>query len=144
MYNIIIKEAYKKISYEIINDTVLVTVEMAPFERVCQPVRMSCKKSEIFQWLKDNNVEVGEMTYGHNLNNINKRLCTGRFEFNIPEKETIVEKPLDKPKKDVILYNEQEQVENTVDNSKKSKRKSNKSSKSKKKTHKLLRNKNMV
>ena len=144
MYNIIIKEAYKRISSEITNNTVLVTVEMAPFERNHQPVRMACTKNEIFQWLKDNNIEVGEMTYGHNLNNVNKGLCTGRFEFNIPEKEVIVEKPLDKSKKDVILYSEQEQVENTIDNSKKSKRKSNKSSKSKKKTHKLLRNENMV
>jgi len=144
MYNIIIKESYKRISSETVNETVLVTVEMAPYEKNYQPVRMSCTKSEVSQWLRDNNIEVGKMTYGHNLNNVNKGLCAGRFEFNLPEKEIIIEKPLDKPAKDVILYNEQEQVEITIDNNKKSKRKSKKSSKSKKKAHKLLRNENLV
>jgi len=145
MYNIIIKESYKRISSETINETVLVTVEMAPYEKNYQPVRMSCTKSEVTQWLRDNNIEVGKMTYGHNLNNVNKGLCTGRFEFNLPEKEIIIEKPLDKPTKDVILSNEQEQVEIIIDNNnKKSKRKSKKSSKSKKKAHKFLRNENLV
>ena len=143
MHNIALKEPFKRISSKIINNKVLVTVEMAQFEYNRQPVRMSCTKGDISQWLKENNIEVGELIQGHNLNNVNKGLCTGKFEFNLPVKEIIVEKPLDKPEKDVILYNEQEQVEITIDNSKKSKRKSNKSSRSKKKAHKLLRNENM-
>ena len=146
MHGIALKEPYKRISSKILNNKILVTVEMAQFEYNRQPIRMLCTKGDISQWLRENNIEVGRMTNGHNLNNVNKGLCTGKFEFDLPAKEAIVEKPLDKPAKDVILYNEQEQVEITIDNSKKSKRKSNKSnksSKSKKKAHKLLRNENM-
>ena len=92
MHNIAPKEPFKRISSKIINNKVLVIVEMAQYEYNRQPVRMSCTKGDISEWLKENNIEVGSMIHGHNLNNVNKGLCTGRFEFNLPEKEIIIEK----------------------------------------------------
>jgi len=130
------RSSYKKISHQIVDDKVIVKVEMSPFGRHDQPVRMVCTTEEILNWLKTNNVLIGPMISGHQLNNVNRKLCSGEFVFQVPPKQKKNKKVLDKASECVIMDREEVEVPVAVkaEASKKPKKR-RKSTKSTKKTH---------
>ena len=133
MYKRIIRKSYKEISHEFRGDKLVVKVEMSPFDRFCQPVRMTCTKEEVLDWLKANNILPGDIVTGYNLNNVNHKLCSGKFVFKIPPKQKKIKKVLDKDSECVIM--DREEVEVPVATKTKTGRKRRKPTT---KTHKLL------
>ena len=127
------RNSYKKISHQIVDDKIIVKVEMSPFGRHDQPVRMVCTAEEILNWLKTNNILAGPMISGYQLNNVNRKLCSVEFVFQIPSKQKKNKKVLDKVPECVIM--DSEEVEVPVAAKTEASKKPKKRRKSTKKTH---------
>jgi len=138
MYRRLVKKSYKNIAYQRLDNKIIVTVEMSPFDRFGQPTRLECTKEEILEWLKTNEVLTGDLISGCNLNNVNHKLCSGIFEFDLPKQQK-TKKVLDKSPEHVIISNEEIESKSAR---KTSSRKQTRRKPSKK-THKLFRDEDL-